>query len=120
MTVADRLDGLMETKGIKNRSELARLSGIPYTTIVGVYEKNEDNLTLKTLTRLSRFFGCSLDYLATGIETEEIDPAIHDLIDAAKGNDREDIRRAADQLRRMKAFKTRMLAYYDALHKEMV
>lgn len=40
MTVADRLDGLMDTKGIKNRSELARLSGIPYTTIVGVYEKD--------------------------------------------------------------------------------
>lgn len=120
MTIPERLDGLMNTHGIKNRAELARLSGIPYTTIDGVYKKGPENLTLKTLSRLSAYFNCTIDYLATGIENDQDDPLLLDLMDAAKGNDPEDIRRAADQLRKTKELKARydrMRAYAERLEK---
>lgn len=71
MTIPERVDGLMKSRHIKNRAELSRLSGIPYTTIDGVYKNPQENITLKTLRRLSDFFGVSLDYLITGLEGEK-------------------------------------------------
>ena len=68
MTIPERVDGLMKTRQIKNRHELALLSGIPYTTIDGIYKKPVENITLKTLKRLADFFGCTIDYLATGLD----------------------------------------------------
>lgn len=68
MTIPERVDELMKSRHIKNRAELSRLSGIPYTTIDGVYKNPQDNITLKTLRRLSDFFGVSLDYLITGLD----------------------------------------------------
>ena len=114
MTLYERLDALMETHEIKSKAELARLSGIPYTTIDGIYKKGQENITLKTLRRISDYFGCTLDYLVNGIEDDPEDAAILELIEAAKGNDRDDIRRAADTLRKMKAYKeqyNRLAAY---------
>ena len=63
MIFTEKLDKLMEEKGI-NRAELARHSGVPYTTIVGFYEKGYENTKLSTLQKLVNYFGCSLDYLA--------------------------------------------------------
>lgn len=71
MTIPERVDELMKNRHIKNRAELSRLSGIPYTTIDGVYKNPQDNITLKTLRRLSDFFGCTIDYLITGAEGEK-------------------------------------------------
>ena len=114
MTLYERLDALMETHEIKSKAELARLSGITYTTIDGIFKKGQENITLKTLRRISDYFGCTLDYLVNGIEDDPEDAAILELIEAAKGNDRDDIRRAADTLRKMKAYKeqyNRLAAY---------
>ena len=63
MGFTDKLDFLMKQKGI-NKAELARESGIPYTTIDGFYKKGSENVKLSTLKRLCSYFDCSLDYIA--------------------------------------------------------
>lgn len=71
MTFTEKLDKLMKERGI-TRGKLAELSGVPYTTIVGFYEKGYENVKLSTLLKLIRFFGCSLDYLAIdGLEEDK-------------------------------------------------
>ena len=39
MTFIERLEYLMKKNGISSKAELAKLSGIPYTTIAGFYKK---------------------------------------------------------------------------------
>lgn len=63
MSFTDKLDALMDEKGI-NKSILSKESGIPYTTIAGFYTKGTDNVKLSTLRKLSAYLGCSIDYLA--------------------------------------------------------
>lgn len=63
MKFIEKLERLMDERDIKNNMELSRLSGIPYTTIDGLFKKDGDP-KLKTLMALQRFFGCSLSYLA--------------------------------------------------------
>lgn len=53
MSFTDRLEYLMKKNGIKNKSELARVSDIPYTTIDGFYKKGSDNIKLSTLRKLA-------------------------------------------------------------------
>ena len=72
MSLTDKLDELMALNGIKNKAELARLSGIPYTTIDGIYKKGSENLKLSTLKSLCRVLGCSLDELVTGKTVPDI------------------------------------------------
>lgn len=118
MNLTDRINKMMEMRGIKNRHELATLSGIPYTTIDGIYKKGTENVTLRTLNKLCECFNCTLDFLVYGIENDPEDAAILELIEAAKGNDRDDIRRAADTLRKLKAYKdqyNRLAAYVAGL-----
>lgn len=69
MNFLDRIDNLMEQKGI-NKNQLAQMTGIPVSTIYGWYKKGYDNITLPTIRKLSSFFGCSMEYLANG-ENEE-------------------------------------------------
>lgn len=63
MGLTDKLDLLMKEKNI-NKAELARESGIPYTTIDGFYKKGSENAKLSTLKKLCAYFNCSLDFLA--------------------------------------------------------
>jgi DNA-binding Xre family transcriptional regulator len=63
MGLTDKLDILMKEKNI-NKAELARESGVPYTTIDGFYKKGSENAKLSTLKKLCTYFECSLDYLA--------------------------------------------------------
>lgn len=63
MGLTDKLDLLMEERKI-NKAELARASGVPYTTIDGFYKKGSENAKLSTLKKLCAYFNCSLDYLA--------------------------------------------------------
>ena len=63
MGLTDKLDLLMTEKNI-NKAELARASGVPYTTIDGLYKKGAENVKLSTLKKLCAYFGCTLDYLA--------------------------------------------------------
>lgn len=62
MLLIEKLNVMMKERGI-NRSELSKLSGIPYTTIINFYEKGTDNVKLNTLRKLAEYFQCSLDYL---------------------------------------------------------
>ena len=63
LTLTEKLDLLMEERGL-NKSQLSAQSGVPYTTIVSLYEKGAQNAKRSTLLSLSRFFNVSLDYLA--------------------------------------------------------
>ena len=63
MTLTEKLDVLMNERGL-NKSQLAAQSGVPYTTIVSLYEKGAENAKRSTLLSLARFFNVSLDYLA--------------------------------------------------------
>lgn len=74
MTMTDKLDLLMEERGI-NKSRLARQAGIPYMTIVNFYEKGTENVKRSTLLKLSRFFGVTVDFLAVDEETRRAYPA---------------------------------------------
>lgn len=70
MGLTDKLDSLMKERNI-NKAELARESGVPYTTIDGFYKKGSDNAKLSTLKKLCSYFNCSLDYLADDNVIEE-------------------------------------------------
>lgn len=63
MSFIGRLEKLMNENGISNKSELSKLSRIPYTTIDGFYKKGADNIKLSTLKKLVDCLHCSLDYL---------------------------------------------------------
>ena len=70
MGLTDKLDLLMKERNI-NKAELARESGVPYTTIDGFYKKGAENAKLSTLKKLCAYFGCSLDFLADDTVKEE-------------------------------------------------
>ncbi len=63
--LTETLDKLMEQKKINKRT-LALDSGIPYTTIDGLYKKGSENTKLSTLMKLANYFGVTLDYLVYG------------------------------------------------------
>ena len=69
MNIAERLEQLMEQKGI-SQSQLSRSASIPYTTLDGIRKRNCDNVKLSTLVKLADEFGISLDYLVGRINTE--------------------------------------------------
>jgi len=62
VAITDKLDYLMRERGI-TRGGLAKSTGIPYTTVVGFYEKGSENIKLSNLQKLAAFFGVSLAYL---------------------------------------------------------
>lgn len=70
----DTLDMLLKEKGIR-KSTLARESGIPYTTIDGLYKKGCDNIKLSTLQKLADYFDVSVDFLLGKTEVRKISVA---------------------------------------------
>jgi repressor LexA len=74
MTMTEKLDILMSERGI-NKSQLSRLSGIPYMTIVNFYEKGTENIKRSTLIKLSRYFDVTVDYLIIDEETRRAYPS---------------------------------------------
>jgi len=72
--MTEKLDLLMAERGI-NKSQLARLAGIPYMTIVNFYEKGTENIKRSTLLKLSRFFDVTVDYLVVDEEDRRAYPA---------------------------------------------
>lgn len=65
MTFNNKLDKFMKDNGYHNLKQLAIACDIPYTTLRDFYEKQSaDNSRLSTIRKLSRFMGCSMDYLA--------------------------------------------------------
>ena len=63
MDFLSKLDRLMRERKL-NKHTLSQQSGIPYTTLVGLWERGKENARLSTVNRLCEFFGVSLDYLA--------------------------------------------------------
>ena len=76
MGLTDKLDILMKERNI-NKAELARESGVPYTTIDGFYKKGSENAKLSTLKKLCSYFDCSLDYFADDNVNEPRTMAAH-------------------------------------------
>ena len=62
MNMLQTLDRLMSEKSL-NRSRLAQQSGVPYTTIDGLYKKGFENVKFSTLLKLAKALGVSLDEL---------------------------------------------------------
>lgn len=69
MNTAERLSNLMLNRGI-NKSQLAKGSKIPYTTIDGIFKKGAHNIKLGTLIKLADYFNVSIDYLIGRTDTE--------------------------------------------------
>lgn len=63
MKLTDKLDILMQERGL-NKAQLSSQSGVPYTTLVSLYEKGYENAKRSTLLTIARFFNVTLDYLA--------------------------------------------------------
>lgn len=59
----EKLEYLMEKNNISSLKELHKVSKIPYTTLRGFYDKGTDGIRNSTLQKLSKFFGCTIDYL---------------------------------------------------------
>lgn len=60
MNLLNKIDFLMRENGLNKRT-LSQASGIPYTTIVGLYEKGYEGSRMSTIKKLAAFFGVSLD-----------------------------------------------------------
>ena len=53
----------MEKNGL-NRKRLAEKAGIPYTTIVGWYNRGYENMSLSAFSRICAYFGVTMDSMA--------------------------------------------------------
>lgn len=62
MNLLEKLDALMDEQQL-NRSKLSQISGVPYTTIDGLYKKGFENTKLSTIRKLASALGVTLDYL---------------------------------------------------------
>lgn len=61
-----RLNELARKKGFENTSQLAKASGVPYTTLDNFYRNGYENAKLSTLKKLASCLECSLEYLVNG------------------------------------------------------
>ena len=62
------LEKLMNEHNL-NKNKLAKLSGIPYTTINNFWTRGYENVAISTVKKLAAFFNVSLDYLVLGTTT---------------------------------------------------
>lgn len=65
MDFLERLDSLMESRGL-NKRQLSIQTKIPVSTIYGWYKKGYENITLPNLKALADYFGVTMEYLANG------------------------------------------------------
>lgn len=65
MDFTEKLNRILSEKQI-SKPQLAKISGIPYTTIMSFFDatKGTENIKLSTLKKLSKALNVSLDYLA--------------------------------------------------------
>lgn len=67
MDFLGRLKILMEKNG-DNNSTLAKKSGIPYTTIDGLFKRGWEKAQLSTIQKICQHYGVLLDYMVYGAE----------------------------------------------------
>lgn len=65
MNLLDNLTELMKQKNI-NRTELARAIGVAPSTVNSWYNRSCENISLKTLLKLSKFFNRTIEELVHG------------------------------------------------------
>ena len=82
MNMLQKLTDLMRQQG-DSVASLSRRSGIPYTTIDGLFKKGFAGARISTVEAIARCYGVSLDYLIRdevedptfGLGPEQMDPA---------------------------------------------
>ena len=62
MQLLEKLDMLLKEKNLSKRA-FAEKSGIPYNTVMGLYNRGMENIQLSTLKKIANYFDVSLDYL---------------------------------------------------------
>ena len=67
MNFLDRLRILMSNNG-DNNSSLAKKSGIPYTTIDGLFKRGWEKAQISTIQKICDYYSVSLDYMVYGAE----------------------------------------------------
>lgn len=67
MDMLDRIIKLMKEHK-ESKATLARNSGIPYTTIDGLFKRGCDNVYISTARKICDYYGVTLDYLVLGNE----------------------------------------------------
>lgn len=126
MGMLEKIEYLMQIKNISNKKVLADVSGLPYTTVAGLWVKPIDNTKRSTLFALAKALGCSVDYLGNDeipLEAHEeepkqtyyLDPEVAELadqlhknpemrilFDASKKLTKEDLQFVMDMVNRMK------------------
>ncbi len=69
MTISDRLAALMRRRGIRSQSQLARISGVPQSSIHRILVRGEDYAAgTATLRKLAQALDSSVAWLAEGTE----------------------------------------------------
>lgn len=118
MSITEKLDKFKQENNY-NKADVARLSGIPYTTIDGLYKKGGENTKLSTLRKLANFIGCTIDELTDNTtakdsrynlypETAELvkalsdNPNLRNLMDASRKLAPDDVKNIADIVAKMK------------------
>ena len=67
MDFLERLKMLMN-RSEDNNSSLAKKSGIPYTTIDGLFKRGWEKAQISTIQKICNYYGVSLDYMIYGAE----------------------------------------------------
>lgn len=85
MTLANRLRALMRWRGIKSQNQLARISGVPQSSVHRILARGDDYSPSRlTVTRLAKALNTSVTWLTDGIEAPSHTQApIHTLRDTA-------------------------------------
>lgn len=73
MNFLSNLERLMLEHDI-NRTDLARACGLSISTVHTWWTRGYENISMKTLIKLSKFFHCSLDELVCGVKPMYIVP----------------------------------------------
>ena len=74
----EQLDKLLKERGL-NKAQFAKESGIPYTTVDGLYKRGMSNIRFSTLRKIVDFFNVEMDYFVQ--EEEALPPlVIEDII----------------------------------------
>lgn len=67
MAFLDNLQALMQAKGISRR-KLAQDCGISPSAVNSWFNRSAENISLKTLKKLSEYFGVSMEELVHGVQ----------------------------------------------------
>ncbi len=82
-TISDRVRDLRTRSGLKGK-ELDRLAGFSPGKLWSIERAEGQNFELDTIRGLAGVFGCSLDYLVSGVGEPPTDEQLADAVKAAR------------------------------------